>query len=180
MKALPLAIPDVLLLEPRVFEDNRGYFFESFNHKIFEELVGKPVTFVQDNQSYSKKNVLRGMHYQVEKPQGKLVRVLSGEIFDVVVDVRKNSPHFGQWVGAKLTSDNRHQLWVPPGFAHGFVCLSDHAEILYKISEYWFAEHERCIAWDDAELAIEWPIQAQPILKINDAQGLQFNQAEYM
>ena len=178
MKAMPLAIPDVILLEPTVFGDDRGFFFESFNQRRFEEIVGRTVSFVQDNHSRSAKNVLRGLHYQILQPQGKLVRVVHGEVFDVAVDIRKSSPHFGQWVGAVLSAENKHQLWVPEGFAHGFVVLSDFAEFLYKTTDYYAPAHERCIAWNDPSLAIDWPVQDAPVLSMKDAQGLPLEQAE--
>lgn len=178
MKATPLAIPDVILLEPKVFGDDRGFFFESFNHRRFEEAIGKPVTFVQDNHSRSVKNVLRGLHYQIQQPQGKLVRVVQGEVFDVAVDLRRSSATFGQWVSAHLSAENKHQLWVPEGFAHGFVVLSDTAEFLYKTTDYYAPAHERCILWNDATLAIQWPAGIQPILSAKDAQGKPFIEAE--
>lgn len=178
MKATPLAIPDVILFEPKVFGDDRGFFFESFNHRRFEEAIGKPVTFVQDNHSRSVKNVLRGLHYQIQQPQGKLVRVVQGEVFDVAVDLRRSSATFGQWVSAHLSAENKHQLWVPEGFAHGFVVLSDTAEFLYKTTDYYAPAHERCIVWNDATLAIQWPAGIQPILSAKDAQGKPFIEAE--
>jgi len=178
MKATPLAIPDVFLIEPKVFGDERGFFFESFNQAQFEAAIGKPVQFVQDNHSRSVKNVLRGLHYQIRQPQGKLVRVVQGEVFDVAVDLRKSSLTFGQWVGEILSAENKHQLWVPEGFAHGFVALSDAAEFLYKTTDYYAPEHERCILWSDASLKIEWPKGIQPILSAKDAQGSSFADAE--
>lgn len=178
MKAVPTAIPDVLIIEPQVFGDERGFFFESFNQKRFDELVGRPVRFVQDNHSRSKKNVLRGLHYQIQQPQGKLVRVCVGEVFDVAVDLRRSSPTFGNWIGVKLSAENKRQLWIPEGFAHGFVVLSDHAEFLYKTTDYWAPQHERTIAWNDPDLAIEWPIDEEPILAAKDAAGLPFSRAE--
>lgn len=173
MKATPLAIPDVLLIEPKVFGDDRGFFYESFNQKAFEEAVGRPVSFVQDNHSKSAKNVLRGLHYQIPHPQEKLVRVVAGEVFDVAVDIRKSSPTFGHWVGVRLSAENKRQLWVPEGFAHGFITLSDTAELLYKTTDYWFPQHEHGIAWDDTEIGIEWPLAAgtHPILSAKDASG---------
>ncbi len=170
MKATRLAIPDVILLEPKVFGDSRGFFFESFNQKAFQQATELDVAFVQDNHSRSAKNVLRGLHYQIHQPQGKLVRVVRGAVFDVAVDIRKSSPTFGKWVGAELTEDNHHQLWVPPGFAHGFVVLSDSADFLYKTTEYYAPEHERCILWNDPALAINWPVD-QPVLSAKDQQG---------
>lgn len=178
MKATPLAIPDVILIEPKVFGDERGFFFESFNQTQFEQAIGKSVQFVQDNHSRSARNVLRGLHYQIQQPQGKLVRVVQGEVFDVAVDLRKSSKTFGQWVGEILSAENKHQVWIPEGFAHGFVVLSDIAEFLYKTTDYYAPAHERCILWNDATLAIQWPAGIQPILSAKDAQGKPFNEAE--
>ena len=178
MKATPLAIRDVILLEPTVFGDERGFFFESFNQREFEEAIGLSVTFVQDNHSRSVKNVIRGLHYQLKQPQGKLIRVTSGAIFDVVVDIRKGSSTFGQWIGETLTADNKKQLWIPVGFAHGFAVLSENAELLYKTTDYWAPKHEHCIRWDDPEIGIQWPIDVRPQLSIKDGQGLTLNQAE--
>jgi len=178
MKATPLAIPDVILLEPAVFGDQRGFFFESFNQRRFEQIVGREVTFVQDNHSRSAQNVLRGLHYQIHQVQGKLVRVVQGEIFDVAVDIRASSPTFGRWVGARLGAENKHQLWVPEGFAHGFATLSEHAEVLYKTTDYYAPDHERSIAWNDPALAIEWPITGEPILSAKDAGGVPLSRAE--
>lgn len=178
MKAIPLAIPDVFLMEPKVFGDERGFFFESFNQARFEEAIGKPVQFVQDNHSRSAKNVLRGLHYQVQQRQAKLVRVVQGEVFDVAVDLRKSSRTFSQWVGEILSADNKRQLWIPEGFAHGFVVLSDTAEFLYKTTDYYAPAHERCILWNDPTLSIQWPDGIQPILSAKDAQGKLFNEAE--
>ncbi len=178
MKATRLAIPDVVLLEPRVFGDDRGFFFESFNQQRFEEAIGRMVDFVQDNHSRSAKGVLRGLHYQIQQPQGKLVRVTQGEVFDVAVDLRKSSPTFGKWVGATLSAENKHQLWVPEGFAHGFVVLSETAEFLYKTTDYYAPEHERCVRWDDETLAIQWPAGIQPALSAKDAQGKALIEAE--
>ncbi|MFZ4536055.1 dTDP-4-dehydrorhamnose 3,5-epimerase [Propionivibrio sp.] len=173
------AIADVLLIEPKVFGDDRGFFFESYNQRTFRELSGLNVDFVQDNHSKSARNVLRGLHYQIRQPQGKFVRVVAGEVFDVAVDIRRNSPTFGQWVGEILSADNKRQLWVPPGMAHGFVVLSESAEFLYKTTDYWAPEHERCIAWDDPTLAIEWPVlNGAPLLSGKDAMGQAFLQAE--
>ena len=178
MKATRLAIPDVVLIEPKVFGDARGFFFESFNQKAFNEATGTNHVFVQDNHSRSSKGVLRGLHYQIQQPQGKLVRVARGRVWDVAVDIRKSSPTFGQWVGAELSEDNQHQLWVPPGFAHGFVVLSESADFLYKTTDYYAPEHERCIAWNDPQLAIAWPIAGAPSLSAKDAQGLLLKSAE--
>ena len=177
MKATRLAIPDVVLIEPKVFGDARGFFFESFNQKAFNEATGTNHAFVQDNHSRSSQGVLRGLHYQIQQPQGKLVRVARGRVWDVTVDIRKSSPTFGQWVGAELSEDNQHQLWVPPGFAHGFVVLSESADFLYKTTDYYAPEHERCIAWNDPQLAIAWPIAGAPSLSAKDMQGLAFAQA---
>lgn len=178
MKATRLAIPDVVLIEPKVFGDARGFFFESFNQQAFNEATATSHQFVQDNHSRSAKGVLRGLHYQIEQPQGKLVRVVRGCVWDVAVDIRKGSPTFGQWVGAELSEDNQHQLWVPPGFAHGFVVLSDSADFLYKTTDYYAPQHERCIAWNDPRLAIAWPYVGEPQLSAKDAQGLSLAQAE--
>lgn len=172
MKATPLDIPDVILLEPTVYKDNRGFFFESFNQRIFEELTGLSVTFVQDNHSCSAQHVLRGLHYQIKHPQGKLVRAVTGEIFDVAVDLRQSSPTLGQWVGEILSAKNAKQLWIPPGFAHGFVVLSEVAEVLYKTTDYWSPTHEHCIRWNDPELDIQWPLKNSPILSTKDHVGL--------
>jgi dTDP-4-dehydrorhamnose 3,5-epimerase len=179
MKATPLAIPDVVLLEPRVFGDDRGFFFESFNQRQLNEAIGQTVAFVQDNHSRSIKNVLRGLHYQIQQPQGKLVRVVMGEVFDVAVDIRKSSPSFGQWVGEILSAENKKQLWVPEGFAHGFVVLSDHAEFLYKTTDYWAPEFERSIAWNDPAIGIQWPIQGEPTLSAKDQQAKSLAEAEH-
>ena len=178
MKATRLAIPEVVLIEPQVFGDARGFFFESFNQKTFNEATGTNHPFVQDNHSRSSQGVLRGLHYQIQQPQGKLVRVARGKVWDVAVDIRKSSPTFGQWVGAELSEDNQHQLWVPPGFAHGFVVLSESADFLYKTTDYYAPEHERCIAWNDPQLAIDWRYAGEPRLSAKDAQGLMLAQAE--
>ena len=178
MKVTPTAIPDVLLIEPKVFGDDRGFFFESFNQKSFCDLSGLNVDFVQDNHSKSAKNVLRGLHYQLQQPQGKLVRVVRGAVFDVAVDIRKNSPTFGKWVGETLSAENKKQIWVPPGFAHGFVTLSDSAEFLYKTTDYWAPAFERCISWNDPEIGIIWPIEMAPIVSSKDAGGLSLANAE--
>lgn len=177
MKITPTAIPEVLLIEPKVFGDARGFFFESFNLRVFQQATGLAPSFVQDNHSRSAKNVLRGLHYQIKQPQGKLVRVVAGAVFDVAVDIRRGSPTFGQWVGDILSAENRKQLWIPPGFAHGFLVLSDSAECLYKTTDYWAPEHERCIRWDDPQLAIEWPLQGQPALSAKDAAGVRLVEA---
>lgn len=180
MKATHLEIPDVVLIEPEIFGDERGFFFESFNHRKFESAIGRTVQFVQDNHSRSVRDVLRGLHYQVQQQQGKLVRVVHGEVFDVAVDIRRNSPTCGQWVGAYLSAENKRQLWVPEGFAHGFLVLSATAEFLYKTTDYYSPEHERCIRWDDPQLSIEWPLQGQPCLSSKDQRGAAFEQAELM
>lgn len=177
MRATPTAIADVLLLEPKVFGDDRGFFYESFNEKAFGEATGVDVRFVQDNHSKSARNVLRGLHYQVQQPQGKLVRVVQGEVFDVAVDIRKGSKTYGQWVGEILSAENKKQLWIPAGLAHGFVVLSETAEFLYKTTDYYAPAHERCIAWNDPELAIEWPIDGAPVLSAKDAAGISLAQA---
>jgi len=179
MKATPLAIPEVILFEPTVFTDERGFFFESFNHKKFEEAVGYSVSFVQDNHSKSTKGVLRGLHYQLPPmAQGKLVRVTQGEVFDVAVDIRKNSPTFGKWVGEKLSAENKKQLWAPEGFAHGFLTLSETAEFLYKTTDYYAPEYERCITWNDPEIGIDWAFQEQPQLLYKDLQGVFFKNSD--
>lgn len=178
MKIKPTLIPDVLVVEPTVYGDDRGFFFESFNQKVWQELTGLDTPFVQDNHSRSSKNVLRGLHYQIQHPQGKLVRVSLGEVFDVAVDLRRQSPTFGQWTGVRLSAENKLQLWVPAGFAHGFVVLSEAAEFLYKTTDYWSPEHERCIVWNDPALGIEWPFQGEPILVKKDAAGRSFDDAE--
>lgn len=177
MKATPLAIPDVYLIEPRVFSDERGFFFESYNQRRFDALIGRNVQFVQSNHSRSMQHVLRGLHYQIKQPQGKLVRVLAGEVFDVAVDLRKNSPTFGQWVAEIISAENKKQLWIPEGFAHGFVVLSAFAEFLYQTTDYWAPEYERCILWNDPVLSIHWPIESQPVLSAKDAQGNLFCEA---
>lgn len=178
MNATPLAIPEVILFEPKVFGDERGFFFESFNQARFEEAVGRSVSFVQDNHSRSVRNVLRGLHYQIQQAQGKLVRVVHGEVFDVAVDLRRSSPTFGKWVGAVLSAENKKQLWVPEGFGHGFVVLSESADFLYKTTDYYAPQHERCIIWNDPDLAIEWPMEGEPVLSAKDQQGVAFAQAD--
>jgi len=182
MKATRLAIPEVVLIEPKVFGDDRGFFYESFNHKNFEEIIERPVKFVQDNHSCSTRGVLRGLHYQINTPQGKLVRVTRGEVFDVAVDLRRSSDTFGKWVGALLSAENKQQLWVPEGFAHGFLVLSDVAEFLYKTTDYYSPADERCIRWNDEYLRIEWPRlpldTGHPTLSAKDAAGLSLKLAE--
>ena len=174
MNVVRTEIADVLILEPRVFADDRGFFFESFNQRVFEGAVGGPVAFVQDNHSHSKKNVLRGLHHQVEQPQGKLVRVLGGAIWDVAVDIRPHSPTFGRWVGVELSADNKRQIWIPPGLAHGFLVLSEASEVLYKTTDYYAPAHERTIRWDDPTLAIAWPLTGPPQVSGKDAAGGRF------
>jgi dTDP-4-dehydrorhamnose 3,5-epimerase len=180
MKVTPTAIPDVLILEPKVFGDERGFFFESFNARAFEQATGLKREFVQDNHSKSAKHVLRGLHYQIQNPQGKLVRVVQGEVFDVAVDLRKNSKTFGQWVGVYLSGENKKQLWVPEGFAHGFVVLSETAEFLYKTTDYYAPEYERSLLWSDPVLGIEWPLDGPPTLAAKDAAAKSFAEAECM
>lgn len=180
MKVIETKIPGLLIIEPKVFGDERGFFFESFNEKAFNAATGNTLPFVQDNHSKSTKGVLRGLHYQLPpKAQGKLVRVVQGEVFDVAVDIRKGSPTYGQWVGEVLSADNKKQLWIPPGFAHGFLTLSDTAEFLYKTTDYWSPEHERAILWNDATLNIDWPLNGlQPTLAAKDAAAVAFSAAE--
>jgi dTDP-4-dehydrorhamnose 3,5-epimerase len=178
VKAHPTPIPDVLVIEPEVFGDARGFFYESFNRTALEAAVGRPLDFVQDNHSLSTRNVLRGLHYQLPHPQGKLVRVIRGEVFDVAVDLRRSSPTFGRWVGEVLSAENRRQLWIPEGFAHGFLVLSPEAEFLYKTTAYWNRDSERCIRWDDPVLAIDWPLRdARPIVSAKDAAGVALSEA---
>ena len=175
MKASPTAIPDVLIIEPKVFGDARGFFFESFNQKAFNVATGQDINFVQDNHSRSGRGVLRGLHYQVQQPQGKLVRVVRGAVFDVAVDIRPDSPTFGRWVGAELTEDNHKQMWVPAGLAHGFLVLSESADFLYKTTDYYAPEFERCIAWNDPEINIDWPLNGMDVrLSVKDAAGQSF------
>lgn len=178
MKQIITPISDVLVIEPTVFGDARGAFFESWNQRAFDALVGREVRFVQDNHSASARNVLRGMHYQVKQAQGKLVRVISGEVFDVVVDLRRSSPTFGRWVGERLSAENRRMLWVPEGFAHGFVVLSERAEFLYKTTDYYAPEHERTLLWNDPAVGVRWPMSGEPVLKPRDAAGTPLAQAE--
>jgi len=175
MKVTPLDIPDVLLIEPKVFGDERGFFFESFNHAKFEEAIGRKVQFVQDNHSMSVKNVLRGLHYQAEHPQGKLVRVTQGEVFDVAVDIRPESLTFAKWVGEILSAENKKQIWIPEGFAHGFLVLSDKAEFLYKTTDYYAPSYEKCILWNDPFISIEWPVMDNLIVSAKDRDGQLFN-----
>ncbi len=187
MQSIATALPEVLLFAPKVFGDARGFFYESFNQRSFlaslppgagAGLDGVPLQFVQDNHSRSARNVLRGLHYQIRQPQGKLVRVTAGEVFDVAVDLRKSSPTFGKWAGMHLSAENRCQAWIPPGFGHGFVVLSEHAEFLYKTTDYWAPEHERCIAWNDPAIGIDWPIDGAPLLSAKDQLGIALADAE--
>ena len=178
MKATPTCIPEVLIIEPKVFGDARGFFYESFNQQAFAQATGLDVAFVQDNHSRSAQGVLRGLHYQVQNPQGKLVRCVRGAVFDVAVDIRRSSPTFGQWVGVELSEDNHRQLWVPPGFAHGFLVLSASADFLYKTTDYYAPAHERCIAWNDPAIGIEWPAGITPQLSAKDAVGAMLQNAE--
>lgn len=178
MKVIPTEIPDVLIIEPQVYGDDRGFFLESFNQKDFREKTGVNTTFVQDNHSMSLKNVLRGLHYQIPNPQGKLVRVVNGSVFDVAVDARKSSPTFGQWVGCVLSAENKRIFWVPEGFAHGFLVLSDRAEFLYKTTNYYYPQYEKTIAWNDADLGIDWPLETPPILSPKDQAGQPFKSVE--
>jgi dTDP-4-dehydrorhamnose 3,5-epimerase len=177
MNIVKTEIPEVLIIEPKVFGDARGFFFESYNQKAMAE-AGITATFVQDNHSRSAKNVLRGLHYQIQQPQGKLVRVVVGEVYDVALDVRKSSPTFGQWVGFNLSAENKRMAWIPPGFAHGFLVVSDYAEFLYKTTDFWAPQHERCIRWNDPDLGIEWPLQGEPLLAAKDSAGVQLKDAE--
>ncbi|MDR7025478.1 MAG: dTDP-4-dehydrorhamnose 3,5-epimerase [Pseudomonadales bacterium] len=178
MQAISTELPGVIILEPRVFGDQRGFFFESFNARSFADATGLQCAFVQDNHSRSAKDVLRGLHYQVQQAQGKLVRVTAGEVYDVAVDLRRSSPNFGRWVGVHLSAENNRQLWVPEGFAHGFVVLSEFAEFLYKTTDYYAPEHERCIRWDDPTLAIDWPLEGSPQLSAKDQTGVSFVEAQ--
>ena len=178
MRAAPAAIAGVLVIEPEVFHDERGFFFESFNERAFGATTGVSVKFVQDNHSRSVRNTLRGLHYQVRQPQGRLVRVVAGEIFDVVVDLRRSSPSFGKWVGHRLSAENKNMLWIPPGLAHGFLVLSDYADFLYKTTDYWAPQHERTLLWSDPALAIAWPLAGEPILSAKDRGGKRLSEAE--
>lgn len=178
MKVSPTALPEVLLIEPKVFGDDRGFFFESFNQRAFEEAVGQGISFVQDNHSRSGRNVLRGLHYQIQNTQAKLVRVVRGSVFDVAVDLRRDSPNFGKWAGVKLSEKDHRQLWIPEGFGHGFLVLSESADFLYKTTDYWEPRHERCIVWNDPTLAIEWPVSGSPVVSAKDQGGALFAAAE--
>jgi len=178
MKVTPGALPEVLLLEPRVFGDDRGFFLESYNKRMFRELTGVTAEFVQDNHSRSARNVLRGLHYQLKQAQGKLIRVVAGEIFDVAVDLRRSSPYFGRWMGLNLSSQNKRMLWIPAGFAHGFLALADSTEVLYKTTDYYAPEHERCVAWNDPDIGIEWPLTGTPLVSEKDRRGVVLKVAE--
>ncbi len=178
MKVIKTIIPDILIIEPKVFGDERGFFLESFNEQMFAEKTGVKTRFVQDNHSRSRQNVLRGLHYQIQKPQGKLVRVVTGEVLDIGVDIRKSSPTFGKWVSCLLTAENKRQFWVPPGFAHGFVVLSDVADFLYKTTDYYAPQYERAILWNDSDLAIDWQIEGEPIVSAKDLAAKPLKEAE--
>jgi len=178
MQVIKTALADVLILAPKVFGDDRGFFYESFNQQTFEQLTGVKAEFVQDNHSKSAANVLRGLHYQIQQPQAKLVRVTHGAVFDVAVDIRRQSASFGQWVGVVLSAENKRQMWVPAGFAHGFLVLEDNTEFLYKTTDYYAPQHERCLRWDDPAIAIDWPLTATPNLSAKDQLGLNLAQAE--
>lgn len=178
MKVIATALPEVLIIEPKVFGDSRGFFYESFNARSFHEATGLDVNFVQDNHSRSSRGVLRGLHYQLQQAQGKLVRVIKGTVFDVAVDLRRSSPNFGKWVGVELTEDNCRQLWVPPGFGHGFLVTSDSADFLYKTTDYYAPEHERCVAWNDPAIGIQWPLEGAPMLSAKDQAGVLLAEAE--
>lgn len=178
MKSIATALDQVLILEPQVFGDQRGFFFESFNARKFQELTGREVNFVQDNHSRSARHVLRGLHYQIQQAQGKLVRVIAGEVYDVAVDIRRSSATFGQAVGVHLSAENQRQLWIPEGFAHGFVVLSEYAEFLYKTTDYWAPQHERCLLWNDPALKINWPVDVEPLLSEKDKLGKLLSDAE--
>ncbi|MGF1536320.1 MAG: dTDP-4-dehydrorhamnose 3,5-epimerase [Elainellaceae cyanobacterium] len=178
MDVTPTEIPEVILIEPRVFGDDRGFFFESYNERAFVDKIGINLSFVQDNHSRSAKHVLRGLHYQIEQPQGKLVRAVVGSIYDVAVDIRRSSPTYGQWVGRLLSAENKHQLWIPPGFAHGFLVVSDVAEVLYKATDFYAPQHERSILWNDPDVDIRWPLSEDPVLSKKDMAGQSFKSAE--
>lgn len=178
MQVTPTLLPEVLIVEPKVFGDTRGFFFESFNERAFRQASGLAVNFVQDNHSRSAQWVLRGLHFQLKQPQGKLVRVVRGSVFDVAVDLRRSSPTFGRWIGVELSEANHRQLWIPPGFAHGFLVTSESADFLYKTTDYYAPEHERCIAWNDPAIGIEWPLAAPPVLSGKDQRGQSLAQAE--
>ena len=178
MKVSPTAIPEVLILEPRVHQDARGFFLESYNRRSFRDATRLDVEFVQDNQAFSVRNVLRGLHYQVRQPQGKLIQVMAGEIFDVAVDLRRSSPTFGKWAGVTLSGGSHRMLWIPPGFAHGYLVRSEHAILLYKVTDYYAPEHDRTLLWNDPELAVAWPLEAEPILSDKDRRGARLGSAE--
>jgi len=178
MQVTPTACPEVLVIEPKVFGDARGWFFESFNRQAFQEATGLDLEFVQDNHSRSARNVLRGLHYQIKQAQGKLVRCTEGEVFDVAVDIRRASPHFGKWAGIRLSAENKRSVWIPPGFAHGFLVISDSAEILYKTTDYYAPQHERSIAWNDPDLGIAWPLTVEPVLSPKDKAAARLHDAE--
>jgi dTDP-4-dehydrorhamnose 3,5-epimerase len=178
MKIVPTALPDVMVIEPQVFGDARGFFFESFNRRAFREATGLDFEFVQDNHSRSARNVLRGLHYQIKQPQGKLVRCIAGEVFDVAVDLRRSSPAFGKWAGVTLSAENKRMAWIPPGFGHGFLVLSEFAEFLYKTTDYYAPEHERSVAWNDPDIGIAWPLASEPVLSAKDKAGARLRDAE--
>ena len=178
MKITPTRIPEVLILEPKVFEDSRGFFLESYNRRVFKQATGVDPEFVQDNESFSARNVLRGLHYQVRQPQGKLITAIAGEIFDVAVDLRRGSPNFGKWASATLSGGTHRAVWVPPGFGHGFLVLSEHALVHYKASDYYAPEHERCVLWNDPEIAVSWPLEGEPIVSDKDQRGARLGAAE--
>ena len=178
MKATPGALPEVLALEPRVFGDDRGFFLESYNQRVFRETTGIDANFVQDNHSRSARNVLRGLHYQLKQAQGKLIRVVAGEVFDVAVDLRRSSPRYGRWMGQRLSADNKRMLWIPPGFAHGFLALSEFAEVLYKATDYYAPEHERCVLWNDSDIGVDWPLTGVPLISEKDSRGVALKRAE--
>lgn len=178
MKVTPSALPEVMVIEPRVFGDDRGFFLESYNRRAFKEATGVDADFVQDNHSRSARNVLRGLHYQIKQAQGKLVKVVSGEMFDVAVDLRRSSPRYGRWMGLHLSAENKRMLWIPPGFAHGFLALSDSTEVLYKATDYYAPEHERCVLWSDPEIGIEWPLAGAPVVSEKDKRGVALKLAE--
>ncbi len=178
MQIIPTTIPDVLIMEPKVFGDDRGFFYESFNERAWKELTGQDLRFVQHNHSRSSAGVLRGLHYQIQQPQGKLVRVIAGEVFDVAVDIRRSSPSFGRWFGTTISAENKRQMWVPPGFAHGFCVTSEVAEFLYLTTDYYAPEYERCIAWNDPDLAVGWPLASEPLVSAKDREGRPFKSAD--
>ena len=178
MKVFPTEIPDVLMFEPKVHQDERGFFLECYNRRTFNEAAGMKVEFVQDNESFSVRNVLRGLHYQIRQPQGKLIQVMAGEVFDVAVDLRRSSSTFGKWVGVTISGGTHRMLWIPPGFAHGFLVLSEHAIMLYKTTDYYAPEHERTIVWSDPRLDIRWPLEAKPIVSDKDRRGAALGSAE--